>query len=86
MREEDPSNIMNGRADTEDKDQWAFTFGSGQEHEGCFVVFSGSAETSREKMHAAFGPKWSLQYHYDEKFLEIVKRWNWKELRNVNQR
>ena len=64
----------------EQREQWAFTFGSGQVHDGCYVVFPGSHDEARERMMAAFGPKWVFQYKYDEKFLEIAKRWNWKEI------
>lgn len=66
--------------DIKDVEMYAFTFGSGQQHEGCYVVIKGSFMSAREKMHKRFGNKWSHQYRYNLEFLEIAEKWNWKEM------
>jgi len=44
------------------KTNWYFTFGSGQAHDGCYIVFCGTHDEARKKMFNAFGVKWSMQY------------------------
>jgi len=48
------------------KQNWYFTFGSGQAHDGCYITFYGSQEETREKMFNAFGKKWSMQYSEEQ--------------------
>ena len=62
------------------EEQYAFTFGVGQEHCGKYVVIHGNFIDSRQKMYERFGSKWSMQYRYDENFIDIAARWNWEEL------
>lgn len=45
------------------KEPYYFTFGSGQEHEGCFtVIHAYSRSQARCKMFEQYGAKWSMQY------------------------
>ena len=46
----------------EKRQNWYFTFGSGQVHDGCFISFFGTHEEARKKMFASFDNKWSMQY------------------------
>ena len=46
----------------EKSQNWYFTFGSGQAHDGCFIKFFGTREETRERMFNSFGQKWSMQY------------------------
>ena len=48
------------------KQNWYFTFGSGQVHDGCYTVFSGTREETRDRMFDAFGQKWSMQYSEEQ--------------------
>lgn len=52
----------------EKKQNWYFTFGSGQVHDGRYCVFYGTRESTRKRMFEAFGAKWSMQYSEE--------RWN----------
>ena len=52
----------------EKRQNWYFTFGNGQVHNGCYVTFFGTLEETRKKMFNAFDNKWSFQYS--------EKRWN----------
>ncbi|PWR13661.1 hypothetical protein DKT68_00785 [Micromonospora acroterricola] len=55
-------------ADTENQPEaWIFTFGSGQEHDGKYVVIAGSYDEARAEMLAYFGNRWSFQYRADER-------------------
>jgi len=53
---------------TKKQQNWYFTFGSGQAHDGCYISFSGTREKTRKRMFDAFGEKWSFQYS--------EKQWN----------
>ena len=46
----------------EKKQNWYFTFGSGQVHDGCYIKFFGTQKETRQRMFNAFGQKWSMQY------------------------
>ena len=46
----------------EKRQNWYFTFGSGQAHDGCYIRFFGTCEETRKKMFASFDNKWSMQY------------------------
>jgi len=50
------------------KQNWYFTFGSGQKYDGCYVEFFGTSEETRKKMFEMFENKWSMQYS--------EKQWN----------
>ena len=50
------------------RQNWYFSFGSGQIHEGCYVKYFGTQHETRNKMFDAFGPQWSMQYS--------EKQWN----------
>jgi len=50
------------------KQKWYFTFGSGQVHDGRYVVIEGTSSEARAKMFEMFGEEWSMQYSED--------RWN----------
>ncbi|MEU4399738.1 hypothetical protein [Micromonospora orduensis] len=41
---------------------WYFTFGSGQEHDGKYVVIHGTYDSARDEMLEHFGNRWSFQY------------------------
>lgn len=73
----------------EKRQNWYFSFGCGQVHDGCYVKYFGTASETREKMFDAFGQKWSMQYSekqwnnpksgfYPGKTLGEV--WGWKEI------
>lgn len=49
-----------------DHNIWVFTFGSGQEHEGCYIVIEGNYSEARKEMHRRFGAKWGFQYASEE--------------------
>ena len=53
--------------------KWVFTFGSGQEHAGKYVVFSGTFGEAREKMFKKFGSEWAFQYS-EQEWQEWVER------------
>ena len=44
--------------------EWVFTFGSGQQHDGRFVRIFGSFEDARERMCMVFGTAWCDQYDW----------------------
>ena len=48
------------------KQNWYFTFGSGQPHDGCFIKFFGTSDETREKMFRAFDKQWSMQYSEEQ--------------------
>jgi hypothetical protein len=50
----------------EKKQNWYFTFGSGQPNDGKFIKFYGTFEEARQKMWDAFGAKWSMQYSEEQ--------------------
>ena len=50
------------------KENWYFTFGSGQAYDGRFVTYFGTMEEARNRMFDSFGDKWSMQYS--------EKQWN----------
>lgn len=41
---------------------WWFTFGSGQQFDGHYVVMNGTYDGARDLMFAHFGNRWSMQY------------------------
>ncbi|WP_433651065.1 hypothetical protein ACQP2C_00030 [Micromonospora zamorensis] len=41
---------------------WYFTFGSGQQHDGKYVVIHGTHDAARDEMIAHFGNRWAFQY------------------------
>ena len=41
---------------------WVFTFGSGQEHAGKYVLIQGTFNEARTKMVERYGTKWAFQY------------------------
>lgn len=46
----------------EEKQKYYFTFGSGQDHDGCYVVYFGTFNEARKNMFTDFGVRWSMQY------------------------
>lgn len=46
--------------------EWIFTFGCGQEHEGCCVRIKGTYGEARQEMVNRFGMKWAFQYSAKE--------------------
>ena len=44
----------------EKKENWYFTFGCGQQHDGRYVKYFGTFEKARDRMIDAFGKKWSM--------------------------
>lgn len=61
------------------KQDWYFTFGCNQAHEGYYHVINGTKDEAREKMFQRFGAKWSMMYESAE--AAGVKRFNLKELK-----
>ena len=61
------------------RERWYFTFGSGQEHQGMYVVLAGTLEGTRAEMFARFERKWSMQYEEDEG-KRLAEKWGWQEL------
>jgi hypothetical protein len=64
---------------------WIFTFGFGQTHpdtgeplKNCYVAIKGDVTSSRERMVARFGQKWSMQYRSKED--AGVERYNLREI------
>jgi len=44
-----------------------FTFGSGQKHEGCYIVIFGKTKAKcRQRMFRRFGSEWAFQYDSEE--------------------
>jgi hypothetical protein len=53
--------------------EWLFSFGYGHVHPitgeslaGCYVRIRGTVDSSRDRMFAAFGPRWAFQYRTAE--------------------
>ncbi|MFI7072092.1 hypothetical protein [Micromonospora sediminicola] len=44
--------------------EWLFTFGSGQQHDGRFVRITGTYDTARTRMLEVFGNRWCAQYDW----------------------
>lgn len=44
------------------RDEWIFTFGSGQPHAGHFVRIKGTYEEARAEMFRRYGSRWAFQY------------------------
>jgi hypothetical protein len=63
----------------EEPQDWYFTFGSGQPHEGHYHVIHDTYEGARVKMNQRFGNKWSMTYKSAEE--AGVERWGLKELK-----
>ena len=52
--------------------EWVFTFGVGQKHEGRCVRIKGTYEEAREEMVRRYGTEWAFQYS--------AKQWDkWKK-------
>jgi hypothetical protein len=49
-------------ADPEPEQEWLFTFGSGQQHDGRFVRITGTHDSARARMVEVFGTAWCDQY------------------------
>jgi hypothetical protein len=61
-----------------------FTFGSGHEHNGRYVVIEAESEQKcRELMFAHFDRKWSMQYNDEEE--AGVERWGYTLLATIRQ-
>ncbi len=59
--------------------EWIFTFGSGQQHAGCYHTITGTLDGARLRMFERFGPKWSMMYTSREK--AGVYRFNLREVK-----
>lgn len=53
-------------ADKNERQNWIFTFGCGQQNEGKFVKFFGTFGEAREQMCEKFGNDWAFQYSEEE--------------------
>lgn len=65
-------------------EKWYFTFGCGQAHENCFIVFEGTYEQARETMVYSFGSKWSWQYsekEWNEGGISQQEKYNLKQIK-----
>lgn len=64
-----------------DAQDWYFTFGAGQEHDGKYVVVKNSdAHEARAKMIKKYGIAWCGQYTVQQMMhLELDKRMTWLE-------
>ena len=51
-------------ANPEPEQEWLFTFGSGQQHDGRFVRITGTHESARARMVEVFGTAWCDQYDW----------------------
>ncbi|QLQ37952.1 hypothetical protein [Micromonospora robiginosa] len=49
-------------ANPDPEQDWYFTFGSGQQHDGKYVVIAGTYDSARARMLEVFGNRWSHQY------------------------
>lgn len=58
--------MKSSKNSTSKKEEWIFTFGSGQQYEGCFVRIPGTWGEAREKMVKKYGLEWAFQYSVDE--------------------
>lgn len=69
----------------EKSQNWYFTFGFGQPHEGYYRVFKGTFSQARKKMFEAHGQVWSFQYSEKDWILKNGKtqaeEYGYKELR-----
>lgn len=63
----------------EEKQNWHFSFGYGQEHAGRYVIFYGTCDETRKMMFEKFGRKWCMQYKEDEGKV-AAEKWGWDEL------
>ena len=45
---------------------WIFTFGAGQAHQGHYVKIHGTYESARKKMVDRYGLNWCFQYTEEE--------------------
>ena len=54
------------REKKEKRQNWYFTFGSGQVYDGYFIKYFGTFHETRKKMCDSFGLKWSMQYSEKE--------------------
>lgn len=52
---------------TAQQETWYFTFGSGQQHDGKYVVIPGTYDDARDEMFRHFGNAWSFQYASPER-------------------
>jgi len=57
---------MNIKKKLEKRQNWYFTFGSGQAHNGCYIRLFGTQEEARKRMFDAFEDKWSMQYSEEQ--------------------
>lgn len=64
----------------EDRKNWIFTFGCGQQNEGYYVKIFGTFSEARQKMFDRYGNKWGFQYSEDE-WNEYVKKAEARALR-----
>lgn len=71
----------NGDEMREDPQDWYFTFGAGQEHDGKYVVVKNSnAHEARAKMIGKYGIAWCGQYTVPVFMqLELDKKMTWLE-------
>jgi hypothetical protein len=70
----------------EQTEKYYFTFGSGQLHEGSFVVIeTTSADLARKRMVDMYGLKWSMQYSesdwIDKDGISQDKKYGYTELK-----
>jgi len=64
----------------ENLEEYVFTFGCNQQHQGCFhVIKAESSDEARSEMFRRFGGKWSMQYNSREE--AGVYEYNLKELK-----
>ena len=57
---------------------WVCTFGFGQKHANCYVVFRGKHDEARSQMFHWFGKQWSMLYYSKED--AGVYEYDYKEL------
>lgn len=50
----------------EERQNWIFTFGSGQPYEGHYVKIYGTFAEARDEMFKRYGRSWAMQYSEDE--------------------
>lgn len=48
------------------KEKWFFTFDTGQDNYGYYVVIEGDYSEARDKMREKFGIKWGFQYSEEQ--------------------
>ena len=60
------------KEDNKEEQKWVFTFGSGQEHAGHYVTFTGLYNEARQKMYERYGANWGFQYSEQE----------WEDMKN----